>query len=779
MHLHYNNKVGTMQKDSLRYVIDRPAYTLPDFDKQFDKKSRQFPLGDKVKKKFRCSAAKLKALLFRRLPILKWLPKYKVKEKLLHDVISGVYGGTIQVTQGMASALLGELPPVNGLYSSFFPLFPYLFLGTSHLMVLGTLALFSVMVGSVCLQLAPESDFSYFNTTLNATIVDTDRMYEARMRISGTLMCLTGVIQLGLSLTQFGFIAIYLSDSLIRGFLTAVGIKIFIGMLKFIFGLKVPPFKDPAADVFTLIHILTSILETNVASLLFAVVTIVVLVPVKLLSERYRHKLPFPIPVHIIIVIVATAISGSLNLPEIYHMDVVGEVPLGIQAPVLPQVSMWSDMLGPAFSLAILGYVSVYTSGRMLSALHGYDVDPNQEMLALGCSNFFGSFFQSQAVSCVLSVTLAIDSGGGTSQIANLSMMLIVLVTLLFLGVYLKPLPKSVLAVMIVVTMKKLFLQLSDPYYLWKKNKLDSCVWVITFLATFLLGITYGIAIGVGFSMLVVVFKTQFRNGSALVQIMDTDIYRNPKMYSQGVHVTGVKIVTYCSPLYFANAELFFQKVIKKTGLDPGKLIMARQKLLKKQQKEKAKEEKKQAAARKKQKKHTSVGQMNTQTTSQLELQEDVNRTDDGTNQTDAPISYINMSYSASEPDEQTPSPPADTLESPPVPFHTLILDLSGVCFIDLMGIKVLIKMNSHYSKLGINLYLAHIQAQVYEDLEAGGAFDDGNIVRNNIFPSVHDAILYAQQHSAVSQKPLEQITETDELALTINDDNDGLQELL
>ncbi|XP_034029001.1 solute carrier family 26 member 9-like [Thalassophryne amazonica] len=382
MHLHYNNKVGTMQKDSLRYVIDRPAYTLPDFDKQFDKKSRQFPLGDKVKKKFRCSAAKLKALLFRRLPILKWLPKYKVKEKLLRDVISGVNGGTIQVTQG-------------------------------------TLALFSVMVGSVCLQLAPESDFSYFNTTLNATIVDTDRMYEARMRISGTLMCLTGVIQLGLSLTQFGFIAIYLSDSLIRGFLTAVGIRIFIGMLKFIFGLKVPPFKDPAADVFTLIHILTSILETNVASLLFAVVTIVVLVPVKLLSERYRHKLPFPIPVHIIIVIVATAISGSLNLPEIYHMDVVGEVPLGIQAPVLPQVSMWSDMLGPAFSLAILGYVSVYTSGRMLSALHGYDVDPNQEMLALGCSNFFGSFFQSQAVGSTLSVTLAIDSGGGTSQVAE------------------------------------------------------------------------------------------------------------------------------------------------------------------------------------------------------------------------------------------------------------------------------------------------------------------------------------------------------------------------
>ncbi|XP_034028999.1 solute carrier family 26 member 9-like isoform X2 [Thalassophryne amazonica] len=733
-----------MHEDHLRYVIDRPAYTLPDFDKQFDKKSQQFSAGDKVKKNFRCSAPKLKALLFRRLPILKWLPKYKVKENLLCDVISGASAGTIQVPQGMAFALLANLPPVNGLYSSFFPLIPYLFMGTTHQMVVGTIAVISVMVGTVCLQLAPESDFSYFNATLNATIVDVDRMNELRMRISGTLACLTAIIQIGLSFVQFGFVAIYLSESFIRGFMTAAGLQIFISVLKYIFGVKVPPYSGTLATVYTLVDTLRFLPQTNVASLLFALVSIFVLVLVKELCARYRHKLPFPIPIEIIVVIVATAISGPLNLPDIYHIDVVGEILLGLPAPMAPEVSQWTDMLSTAFSLAIVGYVINLAIARTLAARHGYDVDANQEMLVLGCCNFFGSFFQIQVISCALSVTLAVDSGGGTSQFASLCVILVVMITLLSLGNYLKPLPKSVLGALIAVNLKNMLLQLSDPYYLWKKSKLDFCVWMVSFLTTFFLSIPFGIAIGVSFSILVVIFKTQFRNGSALVQIMDTDIYRNPKVYSQGVHVTGVKIVTYCSPLYFANAEIFRQKVIKKTGLDPGKLIVARQKLLKKQQKEEAEEEKKMETAARWRKRSSLF---------QMRVQEDFSRTDDSTNQPEAPISYINMSYSASEPDEQTPSPPADTLESPPVPFHTLILDLSGVCFIDLMGIKVLIKMNSNYSLIGINLYLANIQAQVCEDLEAGGAFDDGNIAPSNIFLSVHDAVLHAQQHSEASPK--------------------------
>ncbi|KAM4609770.1 solute carrier family 26 member 9-like [Polymixia lowei] len=769
-----------MHQDRPRFVIDRPAYNLPDFDREFDKKNRQFPIGEKVKKLFRCSGPRLRALLFRHLPVLSWLPKYKVKENLLCDVISGVSAGTIQVPQGMAFALLANLPPVNGLYSSFFPLIPYFFMGTAHQMVPGTFAVLSIMVGMVCLRLAPESDFSHFNATLNATVVDTQRMDEVRLGISGTLACLTAIIQMGLGLMQFGFVAIYLSESFIRGFMTAAGLQILISVLKYIFGIKVPPYSGPLAIIYTLVDIFRGLPDTNVASLIFALVSSAVLIVVKELSARYRHKLPFPIPMEIVIVVVATAVSGPLGLPEIYHMDIVGEIPLGFPAPMLPTVSEWDDMLSTAFSLAIVGYVINLAMGRTLAAKHGYDVDPNQEMLALGCSNFLGSFFKIHVICCALSVTLAVDSAGGKSQFASLCVMLVVMVTMLALGAFLNPLPKSVLGALIAVNLKNTLLQLSDPYYLWKKSKLDCCVWVVSFLATFFLSLPYGVAIGVAFSILVVIFQTQFRNGSAVDQIMDTDIYKNPKVYSKTTSIKGVKIVNYCSPLYFANVEIFRQKVIKKTGLDPGKLILAKRKFMKKEQKEKEKEEKKDKETRRR--KPSSLVNMKSQTISQLELQNDFDMNDSSANKPEPPTSYVNFHCSDIELGEQAPeelpSPSAVTLDTQPMPFHTLILDLAGVCFIDLMGVKLLTKMNSSYEMLGIKLFLANVQAQVYEELEAGGVFDEGSIARNHLFLSVHDAILFAQQSSGdtgVSQKAER---ERQELALRIDEEQDLEQEM-
>uniref|UniRef100_A0A8C3MRR4 Uncharacterized protein n=1 Tax=Geospiza parvula TaxID=87175 RepID=A0A8C3MRR4_GEOPR len=240
-------------------------------------------------------------------------------------------------------------------------------------------------------------------------------------------------------------------------------------------------------------------------------------------------------------------------------------------------------MVGTAFSLAIVGYVINLAMGRTLAAKHGYNVDPNQEMLALGCSNFFGSFFKIHVICCALSVTLAVDGAGAKSQVASFFVALVVMVTMLSLGIYLEPLPKSVLGALIAVNLKNSLKQLADPFYLWKKSKLDCLVWLVSFLSAFFLSLPYGVAVGVGFSVLVVVFHTQFRNGSALGQVTSTDIYKNPKTYNKVHEVNGIKIITYCSPLYFANSEIFREKIIAKTGVDPGKVYLARRKFVKQQ----------------------------------------------------------------------------------------------------------------------------------------------------------------------------------------------------
>ncbi|XP_047696876.1 solute carrier family 26 member 9 [Prionailurus viverrinus] len=738
-----------MSQPRPRYVVDRAAYSLTLFDDEFEKKDRTYPLGEKLRNAFRCSAAKIKAAVFGLLPVLSWLPKYKIKDYIVPDLLGGLSGGSIQVPQGMAFALLANLPAVNGLYSSFFPLLTYFFLGGIHQMVPGTFAVISILVGNICLQLAPESKFWVFNNATNKSYVDTAAMEAERLHVSATLACLTAIIQMGLGFVQFGFVAIYLSESFVRGFMTAAGLQILISVLKYIFGLTIPSYTGPGAIVFTFIDICKNLPHTNIASLIFALISGVFLVLVKELNARYMHKIRFPIPTEMIVVVVATAISGGCKMPKKYHMQIVGQIQQGFPTPVSPVVSQWKDMMGTAFSLAIVGYVINLAVGRTLASKHGYDVDSNQEMIALGCSNFFGSFFKIHVICCALSVTLAVDGAGGKSQVASLCVSLVVMITMLVLGSYLYPLPKSVLGALIAVNLKNSLKQLADPYYLWKKNKLDCCVWMVSFLSSFFLSLPYGVAVGVAFSALVVVFQTQFRNGYALAQVMDTDIYVNPKTYNRVQEVEGVKIVTYCSPLYFANSEIFRQKVIAKTGVDPQKVLLAKQKYLRKQEKGRMMPTQQRKSLF-----------MKTKTVSLQELQQDFENTtptDPNNNQTSAngaSVSYITFSPDSSpaapcEPSAsaETPSEPSDMLASVPpfVTFHTIILDMSGVSFVDLMGIKALGKLSSTYGKIGVKVFLVNIHAQVYNDISHGGVFEDGCLERSHVFPSIHDAVLFAQ----------------------------------
>ncbi|XP_034978163.1 solute carrier family 26 member 9 [Zootoca vivipara] len=770
-----------------RYVINRPAYSSNYFDEEFERKSRSYPLGEKIKNLFRCSPSRFKLILYSLFPILVWLPKYKIKDYIVPDVLGGISAGTIQVPQGMAFALLANLPPINGLYSSFFPLIAYFLLGGVHQMVPGTFAVISIIVGNVCHELAPDSDFEYFNSTANEMMINNTAMEAARLEISATLACLTAIIQICLGFVQFGFVAIYLSESFIRGFMTAAGLQILISVLKYIFGLKIDSYTGPLAIVYTFIDICKNLPKTNIASLVFALISTVLLIIVKELNMKYMKKIRVPIPMEIVIVIVATAISGSFDMPDKYDMPIVGHINMGFPSATLPEVGKWKDMVGTAFSLAIVGYVINLAMGRTLGTKHGYDVDPNQEMLALGCSNFFGSFFKIHVICCALSVTLAVDGAGGKSQMASFCVAVVVMITMLSLGIYLGPLPKAVLGALIAVNLKNSLKQLTDPYYLWKKSKLDCVVWVVSFLSAFFLGLPFGLAVGVGFSILVVVFHTQFRNGCVIGPVAATDIYKNPKVYNKVREIEGIKIVTYCSPLYFANSEIFREKVIAKTGVDPIKVYLARKKYVKNQEKARATSEKTS--------KVKSLFRKN-KTMSLQELQKDfgsVSPTDTNNNQTSTngkSVSYINFNPSekqanasceqgtiASHRSSTCSAIPESNIDpmttAPPfVNFHTIILDMSGVCFVDLMGTKALGKLCTNYQRIGIQVFLANVQAQVYDDIRTGGVFEEGGLEPSHLFVTIHDAVLFATMNgNRATQRPgLEQ--RSSQIEVSISDES-------
>ncbi|OXB51191.1 hypothetical protein ASZ78_010651, partial [Callipepla squamata] len=223
--------------------------------------------------------------------------------------------------------------------------------------------------------------------------------------------------------------------------------------------------------------------------------------------------LPMPIPIELITlspqIIISTGISYGVNLNSKFGISVVGDIPSGLKPPVVPNVNYFGQVVGNAFAIAVVGYAICISLGKIFALKHGYKVDSNQELIALGLSNFLGGFFQCFAISCSMSRSLVQESTGGNSQVAGVISSLVILVTILKIGELFHDLPKAILSAIIIINLKGMFKQFTDLRTLWKSNRVDLMVWVVTFIATLLLNLDIGLGASVAFALLTVIFRTQ------------------------------------------------------------------------------------------------------------------------------------------------------------------------------------------------------------------------------------------------------------------------------
>ncbi|NWI49086.1 S26A6 protein, partial [Calyptomena viridis] len=696
----------------------------------------------------RCSGSAAKSLLFRFLPFLRWLPRYPVKDWLLGDITSGFSVGIMHLPQGLAYALLAGLPPVTGLYSSFYPVFLYFFFGTSRhnsvgeeVLVLasgslptlylspGPFAVISVMIGSLTESLLPSENFLESVNGTNATVNEALRD-AARVELVATITVLTGIFQVALGLLQFGFVVTYLSDPLVRGYTTASSVHVLISQLKNVFGVSVGEYSGPLSLFRTLIEICKKLPDTNVGTLVTAIIAMVVIFIVKELNHKFAAKLPMPIPIELITIIVSTGISYGVNLNDKFGISVVGNIPSGLKAPVPPNVSYFGKVAGNAFAIAVVGYAICISLGKIFALKHGYKVDSNQELIALGLCNFLGGFFQCFAISCSMSRSLVQESTGGNSQVAGVISSLVILVTILKIGELFRDLPKAILSAIIIINLKGMFKQFSDLSMLWKSNRVDLMVWIVTFVATLLLNLDIGLAASVGFGLLTVIFRTQLPHYSILGRISDTDVYRDVAEYEMAQEVPGVKIFRSSSTLYFANVELYAEALKKKSGINVDRLIQKKKKALKKLKKQQKKLEKEKA----KRKKVLPC-------TATLPVSGPPN-IEDGPG-----VSVIELSAGESS----APSEP--TLRSLGLPkpgFHAVILDFSPVSFVDTVSIKILKNIFRDFHEIEVDVFIASCPVPVLAQLERGNFFSS-TITKHSFFPSVHDTVLHIskEQHQA------------------------------
>ncbi|XP_077848851.1 solute carrier family 26 member 6 isoform X17 [Macaca mulatta] len=630
-----------------------------------------------------CSHARARALLLQHLPVLVWLPRYPVRDWLLGDLLSGMSVAIMQLPQGLAYALLAGLPPVFGLYSSFYPVFIYFLFGTSRHISVGTFAVMSVMVGSVTESLAPQ--------TLNdSTINETTRDAE-RVRVASTLSVLVGLFQVGLGLIHFGFLVTYLSEPLVRGYTTAAAVQVFVSQLKYVFGLHLSSHSGPLSLIY---------------------------------------------------LIGATGISYGMGLKHIFGVDVVGNISAGLVPPVAPNTQLFSKLVGSAFTIAVVGFAIAISLGKIFALRHGYRVDSNQELVALGLSNLIGGIFQCFPVSCSMSRSLVQESTGGNSQVAGAISSLFILLIIVKLGELFRDLPKAVLAAIIIVNLKGMLRQLSDVCSFWKANRADLLIWLVTFAATILLNLDLGLMVSVVFSLLLVVVRTQMPHYSILGQVPDTDIYRDVAEYSEAKEVPGVKVFRSSATVYFANADFYSDALKQRCGVDVDFLISQKKKLLKKREQLKLKQLQKEKKLQK-QAASSKGASVSINVNTSLEDMRSNNVEDCKVSSGDK------MEDATANGQEDSKAPDGSTLKALGLPqpdFHSLILDLGALSFVDTVCLKSLKNIFHDFRDIEVEVYMAACHSPVVSQLEAGHFFD-ASITKKHLFASVHDAVTFALQH--------------------------------
>ncbi|CAH2275781.1 chloride anion exchanger [Pelobates cultripes] len=701
-----------------QYVVSRPIYSEESFKGQHEKIRRPHKtFFDHLRVFFGCSPEKAKRIAFTFFPIASWLPMYQIKAWLVSDIVSGISTGLVAVLQGLAFALLVNVPPGYGLYAAFFPVIIYFFFGTSKHISVGPFPVLSLMVGTAVLRLVPDVPNS--NST-DITAIDAERV-----NVAASVTVLAGIFQLALGLLQVGFIVIYLSDSLISGFTTAAAIHVLISQLKFILGLTVKSYSGPIALFYTLRDIFTQITDTNIADLVTSIIIMVVVFAVKEINDRFKAKIPVPIPIEVIMTVIATGVSYAFDFKNKYNVGIVGTLESGFEAPKAPDIKVFESCVGDGFSIGIVGFAIAFSVAKVYSIKHDYVINGNQELVAFGLSNIFGGCFRGFAAATSLSRSAVQESTGGKTQIAGLLSAIIVMIVTLAIGFLLEPLQKSVLGALVVINLKGMLMQFNEIPPLFRKDKFDCLVWVVTFLAAVLLGLDLGLAAGLGFELLTVVFRAQFPKCSQVANVGGSNIYKNRKDYRDIHEPQGVKIFRCPAPIFFANIDFFRDKVIAAAGINPLRILRKRNKALRKI------------------KKLLKKGELHITPKGLISTSYDYKESDDeelDNNRVEELDQPINTSELPIQIDWNADLP--NNINVPKVDFDTLILDFGAVSFLDISGMKGLKAVLKEFIKIEVNVYIAGVDDNLLDKLERCGFFDD-TIQTSIIFLSVHDAVLH------------------------------------
>ena len=488
--------------------------------------------------------------------LIHWFPiaqqfRHYNREKCMSDIIAAVVVTVMLIPQSLAYAILAGLPPHFGLYASVTPIVVYSLLGTSTSLAVGPVAIASIMTASALSSVVEAGLVSYPQGAV-------------------TLAILSGAILFGLGLLRFGFVANFLSHSVISGFVTASGLIIALGQFRHLLGIQASgdTFFELCLSLFdTLdeIHWLTA--GIGAASLLFLIVARKYAAGVLCVLGLNAEQATSLARISPIIAVIATtaAVAGfSLNLQGV---AIVGEIPLGIAQASLPSVNLATieALILPAFFIAIIGYVESISVGQTLGAKKDERVDANQELIALGGANIASGFAGAFPVTGGFSRSVVNFDAGAKTQFAGIYTAIGIAIASMLLTPYLFYLPITMLAATIIVAVLAL-VDLSIFKHAWHFSRSDFTAVTLTLVITLMTGVEAGVAAGIVVSILLHLYHTSKPHIAEIGLVPGTGHFRNIRHYQVELipHSVSLRID---ESLIFSNAaylESYINDILRK-----------------------------------------------------------------------------------------------------------------------------------------------------------------------------------------------------------------------
>nr|WP_210732255.1 SulP family inorganic anion transporter [Cellulomonas denverensis] len=456
------------------------------------------------------------------------------------DLIAGLTVWAVLVPEALAYATIAGVSPVVGLYAAVPALVLYAAVGSSRHLIVGPMSATAALSAGVVAAQHP-GDAAAFWALTSATAL-----------VTGVLCLLAGAL-------RAGFLASFISEPVLKGFIVGLALTIMIGQVPGLLGIEGGD-GDFLAKAWA---VLRGLGELDPATAVLGLACLAVLVVLRALVPR--------VPGSLVVVALAVAAVVLLDLDGL-GVAVVGPIDAGLPAVGLPAAdwSQYGDLVGPAAGVLLVGFAEALGAARTYAARIGEDVDPNRELLGMGLANAGSGLVSGMVVNGSLSKTAVNGGAGARSQLSGLTAAALTVATLLVLTPLFEPLPDAALAAIVIMAVAEL-VDVAALRRLWAlagplgrrlygtSPRYDAFAALAALAGVLLFDTLPGLLIGVALSMLLLLARASRPHVAVLVRDADgswvDDRRRELRGRPAGAGVPGVLVVRVESGLFFANAD--------------------------------------------------------------------------------------------------------------------------------------------------------------------------------------------------------------------------------